>query len=225
MSAIDSSKTLAAMLQLQAARTRGEKVSEFTSARTHAEFFLNQFIDALNSGVSYSETVSCLSVSAECSRHTAYDILGKVLRKAGYIRPEEVVQRTELKPIELIEPVIPVAEKPKPIQKTKPVPVPPIAEISDPAKYMEKEQKSGVVQEGKAPGKWDHLRGDVVLGPGRFMGEEHRWASPETLQKEKDDLAYLREMSEAEDKRREERKKAKVLKELQQETQIQSDKE
>lgn len=226
MSAIDSSKTLVAMLQLQAAWSRGEKVSEFTSARTHAEFFLNQFIDALNSGVSYSETVSCLAVGARCSRHTASDILGKTLRKAGYIKPEEVVQHAEPRPIEIIEPVIPIAKKAKPkpikpIKETKPVSILPIAEITDSAKYIE----TGVDLDVKTPGKWDSLRGNMVIGQGRFMGEEHKWASPETLQKEKDDLAYLRKMSEEEDRRREERKKAKVLKELQQETQIQSDKE
>ena len=210
--------TMVSILKLESARYRGEKVSEYTSARVYAECYLADIIEALDSGVPYINAIAFLSANAKCGRQTAYVVLGKVLHKLNYIRPKDIAPVIEKK---LVDPVIPIAEKPKPIKETKPISIPPIAEITAPAKYIE----TGVELDGKTPGKWDSLRGNMVIGPGRFMGEEHRWASPETLQKEKDDLAYLRKMSAEEDRRREERKKAKVLKALQQETQIQSDKE
>ena len=223
--------TMVSILQLESARARGEKVSEYTSARVYAECYLIDIIEALDSGVPYINSIAFLSANARCDRQTAYVVLGKVLHKANYIRPKGVAQRAELKPIEiiapviekkLVDPVIPIAEKTKPvIKETKPVSIPPAVKISDSAKYIE----TGMVQEEKTVGKWDHLSNDGVIGSTRFLGEEHKWASPEVLQKEKDDLAYLRKMSDEEDRRREEREKAKDLKALQQETLTQPDKE
>ena len=82
---------LISILQIESARARGEKVSEVTSARVHAEHYLADIIEALNSGVPYARSISFLSVEARCSRQTAYLVLRKVLLKANYVRPKEVV--------------------------------------------------------------------------------------------------------------------------------------
>lgn len=169
--------TMISILQLQSARARGEKVSEFTSARTHAEFYINHIIDALNSGVPYSEAVSFLSINAGCGRHVAYDVLGKVLRKAGYIRPEDtakpstqVTLREKTKaPVDkkFVEPVIHVAEKPKPAIKPSPVPIPvPSAGVfSDATEY----------KKGTAIPMLDSAHARTPESPPQNKTSKHKW--------------------------------------------------
>ncbi len=202
-----------AMMQLEAAKARGEKVSEITAARITAEFFLEYLIEALNGGLSRSAAIGILSVRAGVSRATAGDVLWRVLKKAKYVVPESsqapvTPKAEEIPPSRSAGKVSKVnsSSKPEPVSKTsgsfEPVPKGrlPTAEtkISAPAELPGKASPSST----EAPfDKWEHLRGDEVIGRG-FLGEEHRWMTPEEMQKAKEQRDELHRISNAEAQKR-----------------------
>ena len=113
------------------------------------------------------------------------------------------------------DPVVPVDQEM--------APVPPDFKISAPAECVEKPAESS---EEKKSDKWAHLSTDGVVGRG-FLGEEHRWMTPEEIQKAKKNLERLHRISNEMSDRRKESEKTKIQQQetSQTQTETQPDKE
>jgi len=219
-------------MQLDLARLHGEEVSEFRAARVIAEYMVDDYIEMLDRGMPRSAIIEYLAHAACSSRKTAAVALWRVLKKAKYIPKNIETPAPTAKPkrsspaaskakiqaeVSEDEPhPLTLPPKPDPIsapaaQPTDPPKVEPVAlvdqEVSrDPAELAAKPAES--TEEAK-PDKWARLGVEGVVGRG-FLGEEHRWMTPEEIKNAKEDLEHLHGISNDDSKRRKEFEKAKI---------------
>lgn len=217
------------LLDLEARRRRGEPINEFQSARIHAEFRLARIIDSLNSGMPRSEVIGILAITSQTSRRVACDALGKVLRKAKFDQPQEpspAAAKVKIQAEVSVGEAPPVTPKSDSSQAPAPIVHPAIHAKADPvvsvaqemspaptdfkiSAFVECVEKPAESSEEKKPDKWAHLSTDDVVGRG-FLGEEHRWMTPEEIQKAKEDLERLHRISNEMSDRRKEIEKTKI---------------
>ncbi|MHB1098033.1 MAG: hypothetical protein ACYCZR_00630 [Burkholderiales bacterium] len=228
------------MMQLDLARLHGEEVSEFRAARVIAEYMLDDYIEMLDRGMSRSAIIEYLAHAACSSRQTAAVALLRVLKKAKYIpknieAPILAKRAEKSSPVEAkakIQPEVSVGEAPPVTPKSdssqapapivhpaihaKADPVVSVAQEMSPAPtdfkisaFVECVEKPAESSEEKKPDKWAHLSTDDVVGRG-FLGEEHRWMTPEEIQKAKEDLDRLHRISNEMSDRRKEIEKTKI---------------
>ncbi len=225
----------AAMMQLDLARLRCEEINEFKAARIVAEYMLDQYIEMLDKGMPRSAIIEYLAHAACTSRKTAADVLLRVLKKAKYVPlkketppPAEkssnslsVVAEAKIwQEVSVGKPTL-VTPKPDPYPAPAPIAHPAVPEKTDSAVPVDQEvflatsdfKISALAELATKPAekkhdKWAHLNNDGVVGRG-FLGEEHRWMTPEEIRKEKEDRERLHRISNADLDRRKEIEKAK----------------
>lgn len=208
------------LFQVVAARNRGEQISEFKIAGLFVDSMWLDITKMFASGMSKTEIVGMLMITARISRTAAYNTLTNKLNCEAN-RKKKTESKPKSKPeVSVRDPIQKMESKPEPVAvkvekvvapseekaESKPEPVAVKVEkrvvtneaASTPIKEVEA-TTSACAESSKetnnSDDKWAHLRGKkIIVGKG-FLGEEKHWMTPEEIQADKDRRAAIEKVS------------------------------
>jgi hypothetical protein len=181
------------LYKVEAARSRGEQISEFKIARLYVDSMWIEMTEMLESGIPKSDLVGMLMITARVGRAAAYNTLTNKINSATKRKAKSEVSKKvgEVKPKPASTSVAPAL---KPVQPT----AVPVAPPSSPSPAVPVSENSAPAQSDQQPNsddKWAHLRGNnIIVGKG-FLGEEERWMTPEEIQQDKERRAAIEKSS------------------------------
>lgn len=208
---------LEAVMEIRLALLRGEKVNQYHHARSHVNAIMPGLLKWMEGGIPRSDIITSVVMATGVKRTIAADVVCKVLKKSGYVQkviddddedeiPADIDRPTVIKEVKgEVSGKGLVKQKAKPSPVAAPVsasPVVPVvaaqvatvvAPVADhvlPIAAAEISAESQLQKEPSPPGKWDHLRKDIIIGKG-FIGEESKWMTPEEIQADKERRARI----------------------------------
>lgn len=183
------------LFKTEAARARGEQISEFKIARLYVDSMWSEIEEMLDSGISKADVVGMLMMTARVSRTAAYNTLTNRLNSNLNRKSKETTSK-KVKSEEVSKASVVESKKPAPV--AKPTPAAPVAPANSAAsaKSGKQESQEAVTATGAdKKDKWAHLRNkQIIVGKG-FLGEEDKWMTPEEIQADKDRRARIEEAS------------------------------
>lgn len=210
---------LSKSLRISLSIYKGESSSEYERAYSFADMLMPQFLECLNAGIPRSEIVTHLMIGARVKREVATITICKKLKKIGYV-PKAIDDDEEDIPDDLdvsaksakikseVSKEVFLKREQSQVPATAPVTVVPTAlvakavksasaKVADPVMPPAPAEISAEPQlpkEPSSPGKWDHLRKQIIVGKG-FLGEEDKWMTPEEMLADKERRARIEAVS------------------------------
>lgn len=181
------------LFKTEAARARGEQISEFKIARLYADSMWSDITEMMDNGVSKANIVGLIMITARIGRTAAYNVVSNKINSAANRNRKVKIKSEVSKESGAEQKASPVAAAPvpapKPVQpvvQAKPAPAP----VSTPTPAT-----SASAESDQPVDKWAHLRGNnIIVGKG-FLGEEERWMTPEEIKADKDRRAAIERAS------------------------------
>lgn len=187
------------LYKVEAARSRGEQISEFKIARLYVDSMWIEMTEMLDSGIPKSDLVGMLMITARVGRAAAYNTLTNKINSATKRKAKVEVSKKVggAKPNPASAPT-PGAQGAQASKKVVQPTVVPVAPPSSPTSAVPVSEISAPAQSDQQPNsddKWAHLRGNnIIVGKG-FLGEEERWMTPEEIKQEKERRAAIEKSS------------------------------
>lgn len=193
------------LYKVEAARSRGEAISEFKIARLYVDSMWIEMTEMLESGVPKNDVVGMLMITARVGRPAAYNTITNKLNSAANRKRkvknevskesggEKQTARPAAAPAPTPAPVVapaPFVRKPASVEPAKPVAAPAPTPTPPTSASAELQQEQSEVK----PDKWAHLRKENIIGKG-FLGEESKWMSPEEIGADKQRRAAIERAS------------------------------
>lgn len=179
------------LFKTEAARARGEQISEFKIARLYADSMWSDITEMMDNGVSKANIVGLIMITARIGRTAAYNVVSNKINSAANRNRKVKIKSEVSKESGAKQKVSPAVAAPvpapSPVQSVSAKPAP--APAPAPATSASTESNQPTSND-----KWAHLRGDGVIGKG-FLGEENRWMTPEEMQADKERRAAIEKVS------------------------------